>query len=129
MLARQGWRLIKNPDTLAAKVLHGYYFSSSNFLATDLTSKASFKWQSLYWGRELLRKWIRPTDFMVYSPKVHEDVKLVCHLKTVSRVWDGNLIRGLFIASDAEAILSIPVSSSQREVPSVGINREMVIIR
>ncbi|KAK3198615.1 hypothetical protein Dsin_022030 [Dipteronia sinensis] len=52
---------------------------------------------------------------MVYLPKVHKDVNLVCHLKTPSGCWDGLQIQKLLIDSDSVDIVSISVSNVQRE--------------
>ncbi|KAK3230440.1 hypothetical protein Dsin_002321 [Dipteronia sinensis] len=56
MLAKKCWRLVKNPDSLSTRVLRACYFQSSDFMTSASSSKGSFVWQSLCWGRELLEK-------------------------------------------------------------------------
>lgn len=56
MLAKIGWRLIKYPDSLVAKVLLGKYSKSSSFMDCEVPSTASHGWRSILAGREVLRK-------------------------------------------------------------------------
>ncbi|KAL5556887.1 hypothetical protein UlMin_039123 [Ulmus minor] len=54
ILAKQAWRILTCPSSLAARVLQGFYFTNSTFLQVRKTSFASFVWRSILWGRELL---------------------------------------------------------------------------
>ena len=54
LLARQGWRLIQNPDTLSARVLKAVYFPDSEFLKAELGSHPSKVWRAIMEGREVL---------------------------------------------------------------------------
>ncbi|KAK3211638.1 hypothetical protein Dsin_016344 [Dipteronia sinensis] len=49
LLAKQGWRILKNPDFLAGKILKGNYFSDCNFMDAKKKRKrnTSFVWNSL----------------------------------------------------------------------------------
>lgn len=47
MLARQGWRLITNPDTLCAKVLKAKYFPNSDVLHCLPKDGISYSWRSI----------------------------------------------------------------------------------
>ena len=47
MLAKQGWRLIRNPDSLVGKVLKACYFPNDDFLITKKGKHASFVWSSI----------------------------------------------------------------------------------
>ncbi|KAL5560587.1 hypothetical protein UlMin_036798 [Ulmus minor] len=53
---RQGWRLIRNPDSLVGKVLKACYFSNGDFLNARKGKHASLVWRSLVWGREIIEK-------------------------------------------------------------------------
>ncbi|XP_058208182.1 uncharacterized mitochondrial protein AtMg00310-like [Rhododendron vialii] len=59
ILAKQGWRLIMNPQSYWAKLLKGIYFPNSSFLQAARGCHASWVWLSLLHGRVLLEKGLR----------------------------------------------------------------------
>ncbi|KAF7809654.1 reverse transcriptase [Senna tora] len=56
MLAKQGWRIISNPNELWVRILKGIYFPKCSFLEAKKGAKASWAWSSLLEGRDLLVK-------------------------------------------------------------------------
>ncbi|XP_056851708.1 uncharacterized protein LOC130500775 [Raphanus sativus] len=56
LLARIGWRLIRNPTSLVAQVLLGKYCKTSTFWECSAPSEASHGWRSVLAGREVLRQ-------------------------------------------------------------------------
>lgn len=44
LLAKQGWRLLKRPDSLVAQVLKAKYHPSSDFLRSKFSTGASYIW-------------------------------------------------------------------------------------
>lgn len=56
LLAKIGWRIIKDPNSLLAQVLMGKYSRDSSFLDCPVPSSASHGWRSILAGREILRK-------------------------------------------------------------------------
>ncbi|KAK2656773.1 hypothetical protein Ddye_009825 [Dipteronia dyeriana] len=54
LLAKQVWRLIKNPGSLAARVLKHLYFCSCFVLEAEDGRKGSYLWHSLCWSRSLI---------------------------------------------------------------------------
>jgi hypothetical protein len=44
LLAKQGWRLLKFPDSLVARVLREKYYPHGNILQAQLGSRPSYAW-------------------------------------------------------------------------------------
>jgi hypothetical protein len=55
LLAKQGWRLTKFPTTLAAKVFKEKYFSDGDLLSSNLGTKPSYAWRSIWGSKPLLK--------------------------------------------------------------------------
>ena len=47
LLAKQGWRLINDKDSLCAKILKARYYANKDFLEVDLGYNPSFTWRSI----------------------------------------------------------------------------------
>jgi hypothetical protein len=56
LLARQGWRLLQNPNSLSARVLRARYFPSKELLTADLGSTPSQVWQAIHAGVATLKQ-------------------------------------------------------------------------
>lgn len=56
LLAKIGWRLIKEPQSLLARVLMGKYARNCSFLDCPSPETASHGWRSVLAGRDILRK-------------------------------------------------------------------------
>ncbi|XP_056855386.1 uncharacterized protein LOC108844869 [Raphanus sativus] len=56
LLEKIGWRLLKDPTSLVARVLLGKYAWNSSFMDCKSPAVASHGWRSILVGRELLRK-------------------------------------------------------------------------
>ncbi|KAL5555671.1 hypothetical protein UlMin_037907 [Ulmus minor] len=127
ILAKQAWRIHTQPSSLVARVLQGFYFTSSSFLQVKKSNAASFVWRSILWGRELFLQGARwkigcgkdtyiyhdrwlPRDgcFKISSPRVLGNFAKVNDIITASGSWDSSLIRCSFHPDEAEAILSLP---------------------
>lgn len=59
LLAKQCWRILQNPESLAATVLKGKYFPRSNFWEAKAPSNASYTWKSILSARETLEEGVR----------------------------------------------------------------------
>jgi len=53
LLAKQGWRLIQNPDSLIAQVPRAKYFPRDSFLSSVVGTRPSFVWRSLLFAIDL----------------------------------------------------------------------------
>jgi hypothetical protein len=56
LLAKQGWRIIQNPDSLASKILKKKYFPQSSFLNSQLGCQPLYIWRSFWNARNLLEE-------------------------------------------------------------------------
>ncbi|KAK2638131.1 hypothetical protein Ddye_025926 [Dipteronia dyeriana] len=54
LLANQCWRLLKNPNSLATRILKGCYYKDCGLLDAPNNSRASFIWKSLVWEQHFL---------------------------------------------------------------------------
>ncbi|KAH9722904.1 putative reverse transcriptase/RNA-dependent DNA polymerase [Citrus sinensis] len=59
LVAKQGWRILHNPDALMSKILKDKYFKHTDFMEAKLGSNPSFVWRSILWGRQVLHKGLR----------------------------------------------------------------------
>ncbi|KAK3192915.1 hypothetical protein Dsin_024225 [Dipteronia sinensis] len=128
-MVKQGWRILKHPNSLAARVLKGCYFRHCSFFEARKNSSASYVWSSLIWGRGLLDKglrwrvgdgksvkiygdrWIpRPTEFKILSPPTLAMNATVDTLFSPSGGWNIELIHNNFLTDDAKSILRIPIA-------------------
>ncbi|KAF5477636.1 hypothetical protein F2P56_004256 [Juglans regia] len=54
LFAKQGWRLIQHPESLAAKIISAKYYPKETFLQAKLKRTASFIWRSIFSAKPLL---------------------------------------------------------------------------
>jgi hypothetical protein len=54
LLAKQGWRLIKFPNSLVAQVLQEIYFPGQVFLNALLGRQPSYAWRSIIQARDVM---------------------------------------------------------------------------
>ena len=59
LMAKQAWRLIKNPSSLAGRIVGDKYFPASSFLRAKKKDVSSYLWHNILWERELIEKGIR----------------------------------------------------------------------
>ncbi|KAK3193033.1 hypothetical protein Dsin_024343 [Dipteronia sinensis] len=108
LIAKQGWWILKYPDTLAARVLKGCYFKDADFLEAGVRWRVGNRTSiQIYTDR-----WIpRPSTFKILSsPELNHDAK-VASLVSSSGGWNVDYIRHHFDKDDVELILHIPLSS------------------
>ncbi|MCI21998.1 ribonuclease H protein, partial [Trifolium medium] len=56
LLAKQGWRIITEPNSLMANTLKAKYFPHNNFLQSKQGSRPSYYWQSIQKASWILKK-------------------------------------------------------------------------
>jgi hypothetical protein len=55
-LAKKGWRLLSNLDTLVAKNFWEKYYPQGTFLEANLGRKPSYAWKSILKAKDLLKE-------------------------------------------------------------------------
>ncbi|XP_062170478.1 uncharacterized protein LOC133876208 [Alnus glutinosa] len=131
LLAKQRWRLLHSPHSLAGKILKAKYFPKSTFLEATLGSRSSYAWRSILSAKDLLQeglvwrirdgthvkiwgdKWIpTATTYAIQSPRsVFDETATVSELiDPYSKWWNVQLIRSIFSKVEAEIILGLPLS-------------------
>ncbi|XP_050207383.1 uncharacterized protein LOC126656807 [Mercurialis annua] len=133
LLAKQGWKLLTQPDSLISKVFKGKYYPTGSFIQAGNHWNGSWAWKSFLKGREVLVKGIRwqvgngneidvrhdpwlPTHFPF---KVNYIANIPQYLARVSDFivpilfcWNRTLVQSSFLSHDADAILALPVSAT-----------------
>ena len=132
LLAKQGWRIQENPDSLVHKVFKAKYFTGSTFMEAQMGKRPSYIWRSILSAREVITRgsrwvigngrrvhiwndrWLPVVDkYKVISPKVQirGGVEMVLGLMDdEGRGWNAELIRTIFLPHEAEVILGIPIT-------------------
>ncbi|XP_035547377.1 uncharacterized mitochondrial protein AtMg00310-like [Juglans regia] len=131
LLAKQGWRLIQQSQSLAAKVMKAKYYFRSDFLNAKLGSNASFLWRSFLEAKKVLEegliwrigngegvsiwrdKWIpQPTTFKVQTPldQRHACWRVSNLIDEHSKTWNMSILRSVFTEEDISNISRIPIS-------------------
>ncbi|KAK9936175.1 hypothetical protein M0R45_013032 [Rubus argutus] len=131
LLAKQGWRLLKSPDSLVARFFKARYYPSSNFMKAETLPDMSYTWRSILAGREVLAKgtrfqigkgdtvsiwedpWLpRPYKFKPFSQPIDgtENWKVSDIIDHENHAWLDTIVAELFSASEADMVLKIPLS-------------------
>jgi hypothetical protein len=56
LLARQGWRLLQNPDSLSARVPRARYYPNRDLLNASVGSSPSQVWRAIHEGLQVLKQ-------------------------------------------------------------------------
>ena len=131
LLAKQGWRIMRNPRSLVHKVFKAKYFMDSPFEEAQLGRRPSYAWRSIVAAKQVIDRgsrwcigngasvsiwkdrWIPKLEsFKATSPHVvHQHEERVSSLLDVAnRCWDVAKVRAMFLPHEAVAVLSIPIS-------------------
>jgi len=131
LLAKQGWRFIKHPDTLVSSIFREKYFPSGDFLGSSLGSRPSYVWRSICGAKPVLSeglmwrvgdglsikifedKWIPSTQTHKIQAHVHSlnPEARVCELIDLDiNWWNIPLLEQIFPADVVEQICNIPIS-------------------
>jgi len=138
MLAKQGWRLLQNPGSLCAQVLGAKYFPAGDVMKAQCRSGASYTWNSIHKGIQLLKNGLiwrigngRSVNIWKYpwipwewtrqpmTPRGNNLISTVDELiDPTTGDWDKQLVHQTFAQADAQTILAIPVHPDLEDVPA-----------
>ncbi|GAU30599.1 hypothetical protein TSUD_392900 [Trifolium subterraneum] len=102
LLAKQGWRILTEPQTLLARTLKAKYFPQCKFLQEKQGNRSSYCWQSIQKFSWILKRgcfWLIVEDLIDPS----------------SNLWNAQLINQTFLPMEASQILNIPLSAPYDE--------------
>ena len=126
LLAKQGWQILSNPNSLMARVYKAKYFPYDDILNAKLGSNPSYAWRSMFNSLEVIRKGTRwrvgngkrihlledkwlptPTTHKVISTlRVFDDFPMVLSfIDENSKWWKLDLVKSLFLHFEAKEIL------------------------
>lgn len=146
LLAKQGWKLINQPESLLARFLKSSYYPHSEFSQAVIGVKPSFAWRSIIFGRELLMeslkwkvgdgkdtrvwldKWIEDPATGMRTPWIKNyafDVNLRASdlINTQTRKWDLQALQEVFVPGDIEMIMANQPVISRKDSYSWKHNR------
>ena len=136
MLAKQGWRLILDPNSLVAQIYKARYYLHGDVFKAKLGSSPSYTWRSIFNGLEVVKrgtrwrvgnvdriyiwedKWLpTPTTYKFISPlKQFDDYPRVSALiDRDTRRRKSDVVRSLFLPFEVRTILNIPLSHNLLE--------------
>ena len=136
LLAKQGWRLSKNTNSLTHRVFKAKYFAGCSFLEAQIGKKPSYVWISIMAAKEIVEKgsrwcigngksveiwrdrWIpTPDNFQVVTPQgPNGELRKVAQLiDEDTGMWKVDQVRKFFFPHEANVILGMPLSSRMPE--------------
>ncbi|KAM6568955.1 hypothetical protein CsatB_016940 [Cannabis sativa] len=135
MLAKQGWRFLVSPTSLASRVFQAKYYPNSDFLSAELGNNPSFVWRSIWSAQSLVKlgcqraidngmstsilkhPWLPdPVNPFVTSNALGLTNQMVNSLMDIHETsWDIPLVQDMFNSRDAHLILGIPLSATPIE--------------
>ena len=130
LLAKQGWRLQTNTNSLVHKVFKARYFPNGDYLSAELGNHPSYAWRSILAAQSIVRqghqwqvgngqnldiwndKWLpQPSAFkLTANPLGVHTVPKCLFSSTLTRAWQTDMVRQYFSPNDVVSILGIPLS-------------------
>jgi hypothetical protein len=142
MLAKQGWRLSQNQNSMAYRVYKSKYFPTGNLLQAPVGHNPSYAWRSIWNALEVIRqgsrwrvgngiriniwedRWL-PTlsTFKVRTPRIdiNDTPQVSSLIDQDSGNWRVEKLNQFFLPMDITAIMSIPLGNLQMEDTRVWI--------
>ncbi|KAL6583780.1 hypothetical protein OROMI_003069 [Orobanche minor] len=114
LLAKQGWRLLTNPNSLVARVYKVCYNPDSSFLDAALGDKPNYIWRSILAAQHLVSTSAQRLvgfgkDINIWrDPWLPDEVEDL--LSEHGKFWDMDLIQGIFTPRDQELVKKVSLS-------------------
>jgi hypothetical protein len=138
MLARQGWRLLLEPDSLCAQVLRSKYYPDGELLNSVEKPGFSYSWRSIVCGLKAVKEgmiwrvgdgthiniwedpWLpRGTTRRPITPRGRSILNKVSDLiDPYTGTWDKELIHDIFWEEYVKHILAIPIKRGEEDTPA-----------
>jgi hypothetical protein len=136
LLAKQGWRLIQNPDSLVARILKEKYFCHDDFLNSNIGSNPSYAWRSIWNAKQLLQKgliwrvgdgtsikiwrdkWVpTPISYEIQSPirLLDQNATVSSLINSDTRWWNLDLVREIFCREEADIICNLGICPGRQK--------------
>ncbi|CAL2227338.1 unnamed protein product [Prunus armeniaca] len=105
LLAKQGWRMVMEPQAFWAQLLKSKYFPNGDFLRAGKGAKSSWAWSSLLWIPRC------PEHALQSSHLSHVDLeaKVETIIDCQSREWNLEASGGMFSPNAAKIIRAMPL--------------------
>ena len=131
LLAKQGWRILQQLNSLVHRVYKAKYFAKESFLNAQVGRRPSYAWRSILATRDIIKKGFRwcigngqrghiwndrwipsPSSSKVLSPwkAQYKEVMVSDLIDIERRSWDAAKVRSILIPHEAEIVLGIPIS-------------------
>lgn len=127
LLAKQSWRLLKDPQSLLARVLKAKYYANSNLFEANLGHRPSHAWRSIFQGTFLLKQGIQwrvgngntinvwhdqwidnpPRPAKPLHCNISNKLKVSGLMKQHSNLWDDQKLQDLIHPADINLIKRI----------------------
>jgi hypothetical protein len=136
LLAKQGWRLLQQPESLVAKVFKQKYYPNGNFMDSQLGRNPSYAWRSIWNGKALLSegliwrigngqsvriwgdRWIpTPLSFLMQRSigGLTPDARVSSLIDEETCWWNFQLVQDNFSREVADFICNIPVFPQRQQ--------------
>ena len=131
LLGRQAWRLVREPNSLFARVMKAKYYAKCDFLEAPLGCSNSYSWSSIWSSKALLKEgmvwrvgngtqikiwddpWVLDDNGRYITSEKQGDLSMVSELIDFDRMqWKVPMIEALFNERDVSCILATPLSST-----------------
>ncbi|KAL8112798.1 hypothetical protein AgCh_020190 [Apium graveolens] len=121
MLAKQGWQLLNNQNSLVTSLMKAKYFYKCEFLQAKLGANLSYMWRSILAAQEIVKQgsrrkigdgeqtsvWHVPwlpgnNDSFLTTELPHEleQIRVVNLIETGSKRWDDEILKDIFNKKD-----------------------------